>query len=82
MKLGGFFKKENSEIWSDKAYNLFNKGNYEKSLKCCIKAIELDPKNAKAWNNKGTCLGSMDQNEEAIVCFKEALKLDPKYPDA
>ena len=53
-----------------------NLSQYEETLKCFQKAIEIDPKNSLAWNNKGFALEKLNRITEAVKCYKKALNID------
>ena len=53
--------------------------DYDKAIRLCNEAIDIDPENAKAWNYRGSAKSEIGRSEEAIVDFDEAIRLDPKY---
>ena len=57
----------------------YNSGHYEKALRCCEAAVELDPQYARAWNNKGRSLSRLGRPEEALRCYDKALEIEPQY---
>jgi serine/threonine protein kinase len=63
--------------WVNKGISLLHLGRHEEAIRCCDKALELDPRSAAAWCNKGANLDSLGRHEEAILCFDKALELDP-----
>jgi len=65
--------------WVNKAGSLNTLGRYEEGMRCCDKALELDPRNAMAWNSKGSSLDNLGRFDEAILCFDKALEIDPHY---
>jgi len=53
--------------------------NYQKSLECYDKVLELDPVYVDAWNNKGKVLYELSRFDEALECYDEVLRLDSNY---
>ena len=51
---------------------------WEKAIRCCKKALELDPKLAVAWGARGFALSQLGRNEEALASYDKALDIDPK----
>ena len=66
------------------------KQEYEESLKCYDKILELEPENVDALGNKASLLKSLALNlkddsikkeeklREAVACYDKALKIDPE----
>ena len=65
--------------WSNKGASLHSLGRNEEAIRCCDKALELDPRDFETWTNKGASLRSLGRNEEAIQCYDKALELDPRH---
>jgi tetratricopeptide (TPR) repeat protein len=55
------------------------KGEYEKSVSCYDKAIEVDPKNVETWNNRGNNLHELQRYKEAVESYDKALEVDPRF---
>jgi len=68
--------------WTNKGASLNALGRYEEAIRCCDKALALDPRDVDAWNNKGSSLGRLGRYEEAIRCLDKALELDPRHVNA
>jgi tetratricopeptide (TPR) repeat protein len=49
---------------------LFRLGNYNGSLECVDRAIQIDPDYAEAWTNKSVVLEKLGRHKEANQCFK------------
>jgi tetratricopeptide (TPR) repeat protein len=73
--------KKNYEIQS-KGISLKILKNYEESMNCYDKAIQLDPFFSYAFNNKGILLSSVNRKDDALVCFDKAIEIDANYADA
>ncbi len=56
--------------------------DFDKCVKDCSKAIELDPKLAVAYLNRAESYAGIGQNEKSLADCAEALKLDPKLVGA
>jgi tetratricopeptide (TPR) repeat protein len=50
-------------------------GEYENSIICYDKAIEVDPKWVSPWLNKGMTYWKSEKYEEAITCYDKANEL-------
>jgi len=48
-------------------------------LKCCNKALEIDPNDAHILHNKALVLKDIGMYNEALECYDKALKIDPEY---
>lgn len=60
----------------------FKKGEYEKSIDLCKKAIEADPKYLDAYYGMGRLYLLLDKPKESIAVFEKMLTIDPKSGDA
>jgi len=67
------------KIWIEKARVAARRGNYEKSLQYCNRALALDSKEYRAWNNKAYALLRLEQYDECITCARKAISLWPDY---
>jgi tetratricopeptide (TPR) repeat protein len=65
--------------WNNKGGSLIALSRYEEAIKCCDRALAIDPKSAKAWTNKGSALMALRRHDEAVRCFEQALAIDPKF---
>lgn len=85
------FEKEDSDIqsgydlqysndnnmWVERAIFLYKEGDYEGAVKCCDKALELDPADMVAMTKKGLILGVQKKFEESLRCYDKVLDIDP-----
>jgi tetratricopeptide (TPR) repeat protein len=55
---------------------------YDETIKCCEKAIEIDPDYFYAWYGKGLALHSLNKYDEAINCYNKIIENDPDHIDA
>ncbi|MCS6862961.1 MAG: zinc ribbon domain-containing protein [Abditibacteriales bacterium] len=60
----------------------FNKGDYEKTVTLCRKAIAADAKYVRAYTWLGTAYAKLKKDDLAREAFKKVLALQPKGPDA
>lgn len=83
-----FYDELNNEInvpvkdfkyWFGKANDLIKQGEYEKSLECFDKAIELNPAESLLWYMKGRVLIDLNRCDEAIELLDKAFDLNPLY---
>jgi tetratricopeptide (TPR) repeat protein len=65
----------------DEAEKLFDQKQYEESIECFDRIIELNRDDDSAWNNKGLALIYLGRYEEAIECYERAIDLNPKESD-
>lgn len=49
-------------------------GDYERAIRCCYKAIEIDPEMGNAYNDIGAYLIELGRPEEAISWLKRATR--------
>ena len=61
----------------NKGIALGSLGQLDDAIKCCNKALELNPDDANPYINKGVALGSLGQFDDAIKCYNKALELNP-----
>ena len=67
------------KYWFGKANDLIKQGEYEKSLKCFDKAIELNPTESLLWYMKGRVLIDLNRCDEAIELLDKSFDLNPLY---
>ncbi len=60
----------------------FNKGDYEKTVTLCKKAVAADAKYVRAYTWLGTAYAKQKKDDLAREAFKKVLSLQPKGPDA
>lgn len=68
--------------WNDKGCSLGRLGRHQEAIRCCDKAIDLNPRSAAAWCNKGASLRKLGRYEEAIQCYDKAIELNNQYAKA
>lgn len=85
------FEKEDSDIqsdydlqycndnnmWVERAIFLYKEGDYEGAVKCCDKALELDPADMVAMTKKGLIFNVQRKFEESLKCYDKVLDIDP-----
>ncbi len=57
-------------------------GEYEKAIRECQQALEIDPAYAAAYYDRGLAYASLQQYEAAIADFDQVIALDPQHADA
>ena len=57
---------------------LYNKGDFNRSIKAFELAIELDPANAKAYLNRGIAYERVNNVEQALKDYSRAIQLLPQ----
>jgi tetratricopeptide (TPR) repeat protein len=66
----------------DSAWELAEKGDYDRSIVEWDKALALSPDDAKAHNNLGRALAGRGDADQAMVHWQKAVELDPHYWEA
>ena len=66
----------------EQAVAAFNKGDYEKTVTLCKKAVDADAKYVRAYTWLGTAYVKQDKRDLAREAFKKVLEIAPKGPDA
>ncbi len=66
-----------TSVWFERAIFLYKEGDYDGSLKCCDKALELDPDDMTAMTRKGLIFGIQRKFEESLKCYDKVLGIDP-----
>jgi tetratricopeptide (TPR) repeat protein len=70
--------KNDSIAYSNRCGAYTSKGDYDKAIADCDKAIELKPKNAAAYDNRGNVYQAKGDHDRAISDYDKAIELDPK----
>jgi len=60
-----------------KAYNLYNKGEYEEAIEYFDKMLQLDPNNVYTLIGKGNSFIYLGKYVEALVYYDKVLAIDP-----
>lgn len=80
---GGTASAQTLKDYFDQAQQLYDKGEYRKSIKLFEKVVDLDPNFAPAFNALGLGhLGIDDPIEDVVWFFKVAIDIDPNYAEA
>jgi tetratricopeptide (TPR) repeat protein len=58
-----------------------NKGEYDKAIENCEKAIQIDPNTALAYVNRGGAYLLKGDSDRAIADLEVAVKLEPDNED-
>jgi tetratricopeptide (TPR) repeat protein len=61
-----------------KADNYFEKRQYQKTIDCLDKCLEIDPGDAELWFYKGRALRFLGQLKDSFFYFNKAAELDPR----
>jgi tetratricopeptide (TPR) repeat protein len=76
-------KPDSVELWSNKAFTLYQElAHTKEALECAERAISIDKYHPAPWINKGQCLRSVNKVEEALSCYNYALSVSPYSYDA
>ena len=73
--------EENINDLFEQGKSYYEDGDYEESIKCLSKAVELNPENASNWHWLGTSYNQNCNYEEAIRCLKRVVELEPNDAD-
>lgn len=63
------------EAWAAKADILCSLGLHEIAVRCCDRALALNPNNILTWVTKGEALKKLGKNEDADAAFAKARSL-------
>ena len=72
-------KTIHTQVYNFYGLALQNLGNFDKSIKCFNKSIELEPTNYYAFNNLAVSLKSIEKFKLAEKAYKNCLNLNPNY---
>lgn len=75
----GDTKNKKSKALFDEAYVLYTRGEYQKTIDNCNKAIRSDLYYFDAYELKAAAFEEMQRNAEAIQTYLEVIKLDSNY---
>lgn len=70
----------NYKTWMDRGDFYFYLRYFDKSLMCCEKVIELNPKSLSGWKNKVLNLKLLNRTSEALGCCSDAIAIFPNEP--
>lgn len=68
---------ENINAYMDLGVMYERNKKYKEALKCCEKAVNINPYDAVIWNNIGLASLMIQDNEKAEKAFKNVIMLDP-----
>ncbi|MHB8743218.1 MAG: O-linked N-acetylglucosamine transferase, SPINDLY family protein [Sulfuricaulis sp.] len=57
-------------------------GRHGDAVRCCAKAVELDPRHVSAWYNLGIAHRDAGHLEEAAAALRRVLQLNPQHSEA
>jgi len=66
------------EAWAAKADIVCSMGMYEIAIRCCDRALELNPDNVLTWITKANALLKLGREEEANAALEMARSLKKK----
>lgn len=66
-----------AEAWNRRAAVLWQLGQYEKSMRDCERALDLNPNHYGAWQGLGVCHIQLGDLSEACHALRLALKISP-----
>jgi serine/threonine protein kinase len=67
-----------AEGWTNRSFSLCALGRHEEAVRCCDKALALNPRHAFAWGNRGAALAALGQYNESAASYDNALAIDPR----
>lgn len=73
----GSNKSDNATSWYEKGLTFFNLGQYNESIECYNKAIQINSRDGAAWMGKGEALFALGKYEEAIKCYDKCIEVAP-----
>jgi tetratricopeptide (TPR) repeat protein len=65
------------DIWLDRGYQYFLRGNFQKALESYDHALQYEPNVYQAWYYRGSALVSLERYEEAISSYDKAIQINP-----
>ena len=67
-----------AEDWTNRSFSLCALGRHEEAVRCCDKALALNPRHAFAWGNRGAALAALGRYNESAASYDKALAIDPR----
>jgi len=58
-----------------------DKGEYDRAIEDCDRAIELDPRNPFAYNSRGAAYYFKKDYDQSIADYAQAIRFNPKFID-
>jgi len=74
--------KDLADQLNDEGIQWLYKKQFDKSMSCFEKAVQLDPKHAYAICNMGRIYYENDQFEKAVKYFEQSISIHPQLPEA
>jgi tetratricopeptide (TPR) repeat protein len=75
--------KDNISFWLKKGKLFYDIEEYNESMKCYNKAIEIDENCKEAWYGKGLLLQMFDEDDDDVIeCYDRAIEIDENYKEA
>ena len=71
-----------SNLKLEEAQRNFYNHNFDKVIKLCDEAIQLNPNSANAYGKRGASYGILNKPQQAIADCTKAIELDPTNADA
>lgn len=78
----GLRHSDYADAYINRGNTYYDKGEYDRAIENCDKAIELNPKDPDAYNNRGITYDNKGEYDHAIEDYDKAIELDPKDPEA
>jgi len=69
-------------IYNNRGVAYGSKGEYDKAILDCTKAIEIDPRFGLAYCNRGAAYYEKGEYDQAILDYTKAIEIDPRYAKA
>jgi tetratricopeptide (TPR) repeat protein len=71
-------EERDADFWLNRSYSLSALGRHEEAVRCCDKALAIDPRHDLAWGNKGAALSAIGRHKESDGCYDKALATDSR----
>jgi tetratricopeptide (TPR) repeat protein len=65
--------------YNNRAFAWYAKGDYDRSMSDCNKAIDINPRYTSAYNNRGRAWYAKGDYDRAIADCTKAIEIDPTY---
>ncbi len=71
--------ERDAEDYKKRAFELYQKGDYDNAIAAYTKAIEHKPDDAEAYYNRGFLYAEKGEYDHAIADYDKVIELNPKY---
>jgi tetratricopeptide (TPR) repeat protein len=71
-----------AEQYLDRAYDHYERDEYDQALEACDAALELDPDLADAHNVRGVVLETLGNRLDALKAYEQAIRIDSDLVEA